>query len=58
MFALQQNKGARWQPTALQTGGPSLRRGQTKLGSISGGQKGETEPWWYEAVQLCTLAGL
>lgn len=58
MFALEQSKGAHWQPTPLQSGGPSPRGGQTKLGSTSDGQQGETEPWWYEAVLLCTLTEL
>lgn len=51
MFALQQGNGAHWKLTALQSGAPSPRGDQTKLGRISDGQRVRLSPG---GVKLCS----
>lgn len=57
LFALQQSKGAHWQPTALQSGGTSPRGVKPNWGaSLMDNRVGESP--WCKALQLCILTGL
>lgn len=53
MFALQQNKGVHWQPTALQSGVPSPRGGSNQTGEHLWWAKG-----WDRALVMWSSAAL